>query len=178
MPFAVEMFFDDDANEVVRGVWADLAQANITTLMIDGAYRPHVSLSVFESYSSPGFQDQLRLFAKNLKPFQIKLDCLGIFPRPEGVVYFGAVVTEELLSVHCDFRARFAGLATRARAYYLPGNWIPHCTLGYGLSLDAIPSAVRVCSRAMRPITAKVKEVGLVEFPGHREVLTCELAPK
>src|SRR5690242_20611983 len=126
MPFAVEMFFDVSADQRVRDVWADLAQAKITSLMIDEGYRPHVTLSVFEQYSLPKFGYELRVFTTGLKPFSIKLDCLGVFPRSEGVVYFGAVVTEQLLSIHREFQTRFAKLMTGVRPYYLPGNWIPH----------------------------------------------------
>jgi len=65
-----------------------------------------------------------------------------------------------------------------ARPYYLPGNWIPHCTLACGLSLDAIPAAVEVCSRAMLPVTTNVKRIGLVEIPKHREVVTGTIPAK
>ena len=40
MPFAVEMFFDEEANKLVRNVWTDLVRAKITSSMIDGNYRP------------------------------------------------------------------------------------------------------------------------------------------
>jgi 2'-5' RNA ligase len=176
MPFAVEMFFDESADKLVRAVWDDLAREGTSSAMIDGNCRPHVSLSVLEQYSTPGFENELRTFAASHRSFPIKFDCLGIFPRTEGVVYFGAVAAEQLLSVHREFHHRFAGPMTGVSPYYLPGNWIPHCTLGYGLSLDAIPAAVAVCSRAMLPIAAQVKEISLVEFPGHREVVTCRLA--
>jgi len=173
MPFAVEMFFDERADKLVRDVWADLANAGVNSFMIDGNYRPHVSLGVLGQYSTPWFENELCSFAASHRSFPIKFDCLGIFPRPEGVVYFGAVVTEQLLSVHREFHNRFAALMAKVGSYYLPGNWVPHCTLGCGLSLDAIPTAVGVCSRAMLPIAAQVAEISLVEFPGHREVLTC-----
>jgi 2'-5' RNA ligase len=176
MPFAVEMFFDESADKLVRDVWNDLARANVTSSMIDGGYRPHITLGVFEGYTSPKFEDELRFFTEKRRVFPIKLDYLGVFPRPEGVVYFGAVVTGQLLTIHGEYTRLFAPLVTAARPYYLPGSWVPHCTLACGLSAVAIPATVEVCSRSMLPINAEVKEIGLVEFPGHREVLTCELA--
>jgi 2'-5' RNA ligase len=174
MPFAVEMFFDESADKHVREVWNDLAQAKVNSFMIDGSYRPHVTLGVFEGYTSPRFENEFRAFSKRAA-LPIKLDCLGIFPRPEGVVYFGAVVTEQLLSLHGEFTKRFAGLVTGIRLYYLPENWIPHCSLAYGLSIAAIPTAVEVCSRFTLPLIAQVSEIALVENPKHREVLTCKL---
>jgi 2'-5' RNA ligase len=175
MPFAVEMFFDDNADKVVREVWHELARANVTSSQIDGGYRPHVTLGVFEGYTSPQFENEFRSFLGKRGAFPIKLDYLGVFPRTEGVVYFGAVVTGQLLSVHGEFTRHFGPLMMGVRPYYLPGSWVPHCTLAYGLSSAGIPAAVEVCSRSMLPITAQVKEIALVEIPKHREVLTCEL---
>ena len=176
MPFAVEMFFDETADKRVREVWDELAQANLTSSQIDGGYRPHVTLGVFEGYTSPKFEDGLRFFTEKRGEFPIKFDYLGVFPRTEGVVYFGAVVTGQLLSIHGEFTRHFAPLMMGIRPYYLPGSWVPHCTLAYGLSLAAIPAVVEVCSRSILPIIAQVKEIGLLEIPKHREVLTCELA--
>ena len=175
MPFAVEMFFDESADKRVREVWDELAQANLTSSQIDGGYRPHVTLGVFEGYTSPKFEDGLRFFTEERGEFPIKFDYLGVFPRTEGVVYFGAVVTGQLLSIHGEFTRHFAPLMMGIRPYYLPGSWVPHCTLAYGLSLAAIPAVVEVCSRSILPIIAQVKEIGLVEIPKHRDVLTCEL---
>jgi 2'-5' RNA ligase len=176
MPFAVEMFFDESADKLVRDVWTDLADAKLTSSMIDGGYRPHVTLGVFEGYTSPKFEDELRTFLGKHGAFPIKLDYLGVFPRPEGVVYFGGVVTGQLLSIHGEFARHFAPLMMGARPYYLPGNWVPHCTLACGLSVAAIPVAIEVCSRFTLPLIAQVGEISLVEIPKHREVLTCELA--
>lgn len=91
-------------------------------------------------------------------------------------MYLGAVVTEQLLSIHSEFTSRLAGQVTGVRPYYLPGNWVPHCTLAYGLSIAAIPGAVEVCSRFTLPLITQIKEISLVEVPKHREVLTWELA--
>ena len=75
------MFFDESADKLVRKVWGDLAQARVNSFMIDGGYRPHVTLGVFEKYSSPEFENELHFFTEKRGAFPIKLDYLGIFPR-------------------------------------------------------------------------------------------------
>jgi 2'-5' RNA ligase len=175
MPFAVEMFFEEDADDLVRGVWADLAQANVTSFMIDGDYRPHVTLGVFDQYSSPEFENELPTFAKGLPRLPLQFDYIGVFLQPKCVVFFGPVVTEQLLSVHRDFNSHFANLVTGASPLCPTGKWVPHCTLAFDIPRGAVPAAVEVCSRVKLRFTTEVTEIGLVEFPGHREVLTCEL---
>jgi 2'-5' RNA ligase len=176
MPFAVEMFFDRSADKLVRGVWADLARANVTSFMIDGNYRPHVTLGVFDQYSSPGFEDELRAFVGNLQPFTLQFDYVGVFLKPKCVVFFGPVVTEQLLSVHKDFNRRFTTLVTGASPLCPTGKWVPHCTLAFDIPVGAVPAAVEVCSRITLRFAAEMREIGLIEFPRHRDVLTCGLA--
>ena len=175
MPFAVEMFLAEDADKLVRCVWADLAQANIASFMTDGGYLPHVTLGVFDQYSSPGFENELRAFTKSLRPLPLQFDYIGVFLQPRCVVFFGPVVTERLLSVHKDFTSRLTKLVTGASPLCPPGKWVPHCTLAFDIPLEAVPAAVEVCSRVKLRFKTQVREIGLVEFPGHREVLTCGL---
>jgi len=176
MPFAVEMFFDQNADKLARDVWAALAQANITSFMIDGGYRPHVTLGVFDRYSSPVFEHEFRRFVEGLQPLSLRFDSVGVFLRPKCVVFFAPVVTAQLLSVHDDFASRFTGLVAGPSPLCPPGRWVPHCTLAFDIAHDAIPSAVAVCSQAPLSFAAKMKEIGLVEVPKHREVVTYELA--
>jgi 2'-5' RNA ligase len=175
MPFAVEMFFDGSADKLVRVVWDDLAKAGVTSFMIDGGYRPHVTLGVFDQFSSPEFEKEFRQFTERLQPLSLRFDSVGVFLRPKCVVFFAPVVTAQLLSVHDEFNSCFARLVTGASPLCPPGRWVPHCTLAFDIPHDAIPSAVEVCSRAPLSFTAQVTEMGLVEFPGHREVVTCGL---
>jgi 2'-5' RNA ligase len=175
MPFAVEMFLDKSAERRVREVWADLARATVNSFMIDGGYRPHVTLGVFEGYSSPDFEQEFRQFVGGLHPLSLRFDSVGIFLRPKCVVFFAPVVTAQLLSVHDEFTSRLTRFVTGASPLCPLGRWVPHCTLAFDTAHEAIPAAVEVCSRAPLSFTAQVTEIGLVEVPKHREVLVCEL---
>jgi len=48
MPYAVELFFDPDADARVRQIWSTLSQAGICDYLAGSPSRPHVSLSVFD----------------------------------------------------------------------------------------------------------------------------------
>jgi hypothetical protein len=161
MPYSVEVYFESEVENLVREIWKDLAYSNISSYMLDGNYRPHVSLTVFDE-AIPGFNIEFEKYIKNLPPFSIKFDSIGIFPRPEGVVFLAAVVNDALLTLHQDFNKRFADLMTGVRSYYLPGNWIPHCTLGYRIDSKMLSRAVSHCSEIILPISANNCSVGLV----------------
>jgi len=46
-----------------------------------------------------------------------------------GAVFLGVPVTTELLAFHADIHAALAGQPVDHWPHYLPGTWVPHCTL-------------------------------------------------
>lgn len=171
MPFAVEIFFAESAERRVRNLWSALEKAQIPSRVKTGGFRPHLTLAVFDGHTED-FPARLKQFAQNLPPLTLCFPSVGIFPQPEGVVFFGAVLSAELSSVHEAFHQEFAGSLHGSREYYRPGQWIPHCTLAIGLTPEEIPGAVRVFASEPLPLTAQAQKIGLVEFPVHREVAT------
>jgi hypothetical protein len=74
----------------------------------------------------------------------------------------GAVVDTELLAVHSAIHDVLASKVKNPNAYYLPGNWIPHCTLTQGLD-DEQTKAAFAKIFPVEPIRAKVREVSIVD---------------
>lgn len=59
-------------------------------------------------------------------------------------------------------RADLAGQPVEHWPYYLPGRWVPHCTLAQGLGRDEITEAFRVL-HGYQPITAQVTSAGITD---------------
>ena len=175
MPFTVEMFLAGNGDKLVRNLWSDLATVANTSFMIEGGYRPHVTLGVFETYSSPKFEQEFRRFAAGLGPIPIRFDYLGLFTQPKRVVYLGPVVTEQLLLVHRRFNECFGQLVSGPDPLCPPDRWVPHCTLAFDLPAEAVAEVVSICSHVRLRFIAEVREIGLVEYPKRREVVTCRL---
>ena len=98
--------------------------------------RPHVSLSVYgDGLDTNGFPERLLEFARSIDPFDFTLSSLGTFPGQEGVVFLAPVVTRRLLEVHARLpRGVFEAHNNTGMGHYLPGNWVPHCTVAIDLS--------------------------------------------
>jgi 2'-5' RNA ligase len=175
MPFAVELFLHGDSEQLVRNLWSDLARVANTSFMIEGGYRPHVTLGVFETYSSPRFEQEFRRFAAGLGAIPIRFDYLGLFLQPRRVVYLGPVVTDQLLLVHRQFNERFGRLVCGSDPLCPPGRWVPHCTLAFDIPAEAVPEAMRICSGVALRFVTEVQQIGLVEYPKRREVVICQL---
>ena len=163
MPFVAELYFDPSTEERIRGVWKTLDEAGISDSMPKGGYRPHVSLGVCDHLETNSLAQELTTFTAKVTPFRLLFPNIGIFSTSEGVVYLGATVTAELLNVHTAFHEIFKKHAKEQREYYTVGQWVPHCTLAFGLSEDQIAEAVTVCRQMDLPVSTEVKGIGVVE---------------
>jgi len=163
MAHALGMFVDDGADTGVRALWRRLDDAGVPSLAVRGhrRHRPHVSLAVAGAIPQRT-RDALRAELALLALPGLWLYTLGTFPTEENALFLAAVVDTELLAVHSAAHDVLAGRTSQPWAYYLPGAWVPHCTLAQDLT--AVQLAVGV--RALHPVTpirATVRAVGITD---------------
>ena len=159
MPYAVEMFFDKESDEYIRGLWRTL-KSGISSYMNDSDNVPYITLSVFRSWILPMIRDWLLL----RKKCQICCSAsLGAFPTDEGVLFLAPIVTEELLGVHKAFQDLFDDLK-RIRCRIIFRLMDSHCTLSLNMAREKIHEALDAVIKACKPIIAEVDRVGLVEY--------------
>lgn len=159
---AIEMFFDEHADAAVRALWQQLATAGLPSLATrtHRRHRPHVSLTVTESLEQADLVPVRSALAGHLPA--VLLDALGTFPGSEGALFLGTVVTGDLLTLHTRVHQALSGQPVTHWPYYLPGRWVPHCTLAQGLGRDEIAAAFRLLL-GYQPIAAQVTSVGITD---------------
>ncbi len=167
MAFAVELYFDAASEAAVRAVWRELAEREIVCYLHESENRPHVSLAAYEQLRLAECERALRRFANETAPFPLTLSHLGVFPiaheGQEAVVFAAPTVTRHLLDLHEEMH-RLLGLLGRSPwAYYLPGAWVPHCTLAFRLPARLVPDALAVCRRLALPLACQVEAIGVSE---------------
>ncbi|MCY3774111.1 MAG: 2'-5' RNA ligase family protein [Gemmatimonadetes bacterium] len=176
MGYAIELFYDDESERAVLDIWDGLGAALGQPSLSELDARPHVSLAVYDDgLDTNDFPDRLLEFARSIDPFDFKLSSLGTFPGQEGVVFLAPVVTRRLLEVHARFHEVFSNQDNTGMDYYLPGNWVPHCTVAIDLSAAEVIEAVAYGREAFQPISGRFREIGLVEFRPVKELFTCAL---
>lgn len=176
MPFAIELYFDDLAETAVRQVWDVIAQTSFNSRMIDSGYRPHVSLAVYDNdaLEIDRLQQDLTTYAQAISSFNLCLSFVGTFVSDEGVIFLGPTVTQDLLDAHTTFHHLFKGYNKDLRSYYAIGNWIPHCTLAYGLSRKAYVELTSIDWKIPLPLLCHIQEIGLAKVsPSSCEILYC-----
>jgi len=162
MAHAIEMFFDEEADTEVRALWRQLATAGLPSLATrtHRQHRPHVSLTVTESLDQADLAPVRSALAGHLPA--VLLDALGTFPGSEGALFLATVVTQDLLRLHARVHNALAGQPVTHWPYYLPGRWVPHCTLAQGLSRDEIAGAFRLL-HGYQPIAAQLASAGITD---------------
>jgi hypothetical protein len=156
--YAVEMFFDERADEAVRGLWRRLASAGLSSLETYGhaRHRPHVSLSVMDAVPDVAAIGEVQRLPPLLFP------ALGMFAGDGGVLFLAPVVTPPLLAVHERVWQSLQGQGHAQWAQYGPGRWVPHCTLAMGLPPAGLAAAAGLLA-GFHPVEARVTELGVTD---------------
>jgi 2'-5' RNA ligase len=152
---ALEFYFDGEAETAVRGLRQRLAQAGVPT----PTGRPHVTFAA-GSGIPPAARRDLAVDLTRLALPNLWLYTLGTFPNAENVLFLGAVADAELLAVHVAVHDALAGRVRDPWAYFLPGAWVPHCTLAQ----DVTPTQLAAGFAALHPvepIRATIAELGI-----------------
>ncbi len=174
MGFAVELHIDDDnAAPILALTTAIYAQCGGENLATSGG-QPHISLAGFDQIDLAQISARLADFAATTPAFAITLSAIGIFPNA-GIVYLAPVVTQQLLTIHSRFQRMLEPLGLPSNAYYWPGNWIPHCTVGLQVPADKIGAAVMLCQQAPVFRAVTLTRMRLIEFWPVHEIFTFNL---
>lgn len=154
MVAALELYLDQDADKRIRTLWRALADAGIPSMvdLLAGRHRPHVSLISAPQLDGPAVAEALRGLVA-APPLRLRFDYVGLFLG--RVLWLGPIPTAELLAHHAAVHERLAAAGVTGFDVYLPGRWVPHCTLSMRVPRPQVSDAVRRCMDFL-PVEATV----------------------
>lgn len=160
------MCFDRETEEQIKQLWTMLADQNISTYHIDknGQWkRPHITLADYDDLDLENYIARFDAFFANRKPLDIDLSILGSFPS-KGTLFFAPVMSSELSQLHSDYHQAFETFKDSDQSFYIPGHWVPHCTIANHLDQDNLVKAYASAANTFRPMKAKVCEIILIRL--------------
>lgn len=164
MAQTLEFFFDGEADAAVRGLWRRLSEAGVAS---PARHRPHVTFAAARTIPAA----TRALLREDLRLLSIPTLWLSTLAAFDGALVLTAVVDTELLAVHSAVHDVLAKRVKQPAAYYLPGSWIPHCTLAQHLEPDAVTAGFA----ALYPVgsvKARITEIAVVDTQsGETDVL-------
>ena len=128
MAFSIELHFDEKSNSIIRSMWKKLSEANISDYMDKYGVFPHISLAVFDDIDIQSVEKLIEKVIKNESTFTLKMSSLGIFPSNQNILFLSPVPSERLINLHTKLHFAIKDIESNWD-YYLPNQWVPHCTL-------------------------------------------------
>jgi 2'-5' RNA ligase len=166
--YSVELRFDQDLAERVRALWEKLGVIGAGSFGAGGKPVPHISLAVYDHEdeidlaAAGGLIERL---AARHAPIEIAFASFGVFPTEENVLFLAPVVTPALLDLHATYHDMAAALPATCRTFYLPGRWVPHCTLSMLGPMSAVLDGLRHLAADWAPLGGTIRSAALIRVP-------------
>jgi len=113
---------------------------------VDAFPYPHISFCIMDGYTQATVEERLHDTVSRFKPLKVNTAGIGIFLKPNPVLYVSVVRGTALERVHRLIRRAFPLLAGE-EGFYTPDHWMPHVTLAIGdLTDELLPDVVRLLS--------------------------------
>jgi hypothetical protein len=169
--YAIELYFDEAAEQSVRAISHYLAEIGVLPDAAHGEARPRLKLAVYETLADDGwFLATLEEFAGVFPALDLSLSSVGMLPplsdgtRGEGsTIFLGVTPTHALLEIHAALHGWFADYRGGLRPQYAASHWLPHCVVATGLSPEQVAFAMQCCTMLHLPITATARTLGFAE---------------
>jgi 2'-5' RNA ligase len=181
VPYAVELRFDEDLAHRVRTLWQVLEEIGSGSFGPGGEPVPHVSLAVYDDEDAVDEAAASRVIerlAARSAVTEIAFAGLGVFPTEENVLFLAPVVTPALLDLHATWHTMATTLRAACRAHYLPGRWVPHCTLSMLGPMAGVIAGLDHLAAAWAPLSGTVRSIALIRVPPVETIAEHALAIK
>jgi hypothetical protein len=161
MALAVCLLLDQRTERTVRLLWERLEQAGLPSMPshTHGRHVPHVSYAVVRQWDLA----QVRPVVESLPdggPVELRFDALGTFRR--GRAWLGPAVTTDLVRRQERLMRALSAERLDLHRNYLPGWWVPHCTLAPRVRLQALPELAAIVYEVL-PLVGRADRAALVD---------------
>ena len=178
MSYVFELTFDPATETAIRTIWQRISDAGHPSSLHAQGYRPHISLAVYDSdvFDIDACYKRAEAYAREARPFPVRLSHLGVFIEFENVVFLGVTPSEALLDHHRNVLQLCEEEHEQLRAFYAPGWWTPHVTLGFDLTRQQALDILAMGWEMSLPDSGWLRALHLVELtPDYaRDIFTCE----
>ena len=164
MPYAVVFYLDTQASEPIRQTIRELAEKNIAPYMYARSIPPHVTLAIYEDMDCRTCEEKIAKLASQTATINLNFSFLGFFHTESTVIFLGLTPTRRLISIHQQVHQSLAENGTKPWELYLPGKWVPHCSLAVDFPSENTDQATALCMRIALPLSIPVTSLGVVRF--------------
>ncbi|MBK5346274.1 2'-5' RNA ligase family protein [Bacillus sp. TH44] len=159
--YAIIATFDCVSTNKVRELQNELTNI-IETNELAGV-EPHITLADYKELD-------VNLYTKRLEEFvafqenisTVTFPSVGTFPT-NGTIFLAPTINDELLRIHHSYHDYFKIFHDNPQSYYVPGKWIPHCTIANGLNLNQFLSVMECIYEKFDVTLASIEKLKLIK---------------
>jgi 2'-5' RNA ligase len=161
MALAVCLLFDERTNRALRRLWDRLEELDVPTLRshTHGRHLPHLSYAVLRDWRLDAVREQVQSLPSGA-PLDLHFDALGTFRR--GRSWLVPAVTSDITLRQERVVSTLAATGADLHRHYLPGVWVPHCTIAPRVPLVALPVLAATVYDVL-PLRARADRAALVD---------------
>ncbi|MFP3378953.1 2'-5' RNA ligase family protein [Bacillus sp. SIMBA_069] len=124
---------------------------------------PHITLADYNEVD-------VNLYTKKLEEFvavqenmaAINFPSVGTFPT-NGTIFLAPTIIDELLKLHHSYHDNFKTFHDNLNSYYVPGKWVPHCTIANKLHANQFLIAMEYIYEKFDYATASIEKLKLIK---------------
>ncbi|QWG27907.1 2'-5' RNA ligase family protein [Bacillus mycoides] len=124
---------------------------------------PHITLADYNELDVNLYTEKLKefvAFQENIAA--VTFPSVGTFPA-NGTIFLAPTITDELLRFHHSYHDYFKTFHDNPNSYYVPGKWVPHCTIANGLNVNQFLSVMEYIYEKFNVTTASIEKLKLIK---------------
>lgn len=134
----------------------------IGTNQLAGA-EPHITLADYNELNVHLYKEKLGEFVAMQENMElVTFPSVGVFPT-NGTVFLAPTVTDELLKFHHSYHDYFNNFHDNPNSYYVPGKWVPHCTIANRLHTNQFLSVMEYIYEKFDFAIASIEKLKLIK---------------
>jgi hypothetical protein len=161
MALAVCLLFDARTDRTLRRLWDRLEDLGIPSLRshTHGGHVPHLSYTVLREWCLEEVRERVEALPSG-PPLTLHFDALGTFRR--GRSWLVPAVTSDIAARQERVVSAVAATGADMHRHYVPGVWVPHCSVAPRVPLTALPTLAAAVYDIL-PLQARADHAALVD---------------
>ncbi|MED1555877.1 2'-5' RNA ligase family protein [Bacillus paramycoides] len=159
--YAIIATFDSVFTNKITALQNELANL-IGTNQLAGV-EPHITIADYNELDVNLYIEKLKEFvAIQENMAAVTFPSVGTFPT-NGTIFLAPTITDELLRLHHSYHNYFKTFHDNLNSYYVPGKWVPHCTIANELNSNQFISVMEYIYEKFDLTTTSIEKLKLIK---------------
>ncbi|MDR1761577.1 MAG: 2'-5' RNA ligase family protein [Bacteroidales bacterium] len=181
MRYSIILAFDKKTQTAIANIREILSANGVN----DDVYLPyHITIGSVETENLADLMKVIENYSENQKTFKVVLSSVGTFMTPKNVVFYSPTMTVNLqMANKVLIDDLLANGFTNLDKYYLPDQWVPHCTIVTDITDNELQKSFEILkANNLLPFNATIDSVCVIEslkpLREYKTIATFKCQPK